>query len=125
MAERRSGRAGRPVLRAVNDDEPAKKASTKKAPAKRAPRKVTPVSVTAAARSGDRRQLLVALGNRIAHAIDDPNTAGPALAALIKQQRDIAADIQAIDTAAAEKKRAPPPSVLATTPDEAWDESMI
>jgi hypothetical protein len=96
-----------------------------KAPAKRAPRKVTPVSVTAAARSGDRRQLLVAMGNRIAQAIDDPKTQATALAALIKQQRDIAAEIQALDAAAAEKKQPPPKSVIATTPDEAWDESMI
>ncbi|MFY2861589.1 hypothetical protein ACOJVU_18040 [Mycobacterium sp. THU-M104] len=96
-----------------------------KAPAKGAPRKVTPNSVAAAAASGDHRQLLVALRNRIAQAIDDPKAAGPALAALIKQQRDIAADIQAIDTAAAEKKQPPPKSVIATTPDEPWDESII
>lgn len=120
MAERRSGRAGGPVLRAVKDGEPAKKA-----PTKRAPRKVTPVSVTAAARSGDHRQLLVAIGNRIAKALDDPGTTGPAFAALVKQAREIAADIQAIDAAAAEKKRPPPPSAIATTPDEPWDESQI
>lgn len=120
MAERRSGRAGGPVLRAVKDGE-----SAKKAPAKRAPRKVTPVSVAAAARSGDHRQLLVALGNRIAKSLDDPGTTGPAFAALVKQAREIAADIQAIDAAAAAKKLPPPPSVLANTPDEAWDESMI
>jgi hypothetical protein len=120
VAERRTGRAGQPVLRAVKDNEPATRA-----PAKRAPRKVVPKSVAAAAASGDRRELLVALGNRIAQAIDDPKAAGPALAALIKQQRDIAADIQAIDTAAAERKSGPPPSVIANTPNEAWDESMI
>jgi hypothetical protein len=96
-----------------------------KAPVKRAPRKVVPKSVVAAAASGDRRQLLVALRNRIAQAIDDPKTAGPALPALIKQQRDIAAEIQAIDTAATEKKTTPPQSVIADTPNEAWDESMI
>ena len=72
----------------------------KKAPVKRAPRKAAPKSVVDAARSGDRRQLLVALQNRIAKAIDDPKAAGPALAALIKQQRDIAAEIHAIDSAA-------------------------
>lgn len=96
-----------------------------KPPAKRAPRKVTPVSVAAAARSGDRRQLLVALGNRIAQALDDPATTGPAFAALVRQSRDIAADIQAIDAAAEEKKRPPPPSAIADTPNEPWDESMI
>ena len=96
-----------------------------KPPTKRAPRKVVPKSVAAAAASGDRRQLLVALRNRIAHAIDDPKTAGPALAALIKQQRDIAAEIQAIDTTATEMMAGPPRSIIADTPNEAWDESMI
>jgi hypothetical protein len=97
-----------------------------KVPAKRAPRKAAPKSVVDAARSGDRRQLLVALQYRIAKAIDDPKTAGPAFAALIKQQRDIAAEIQAIDLAAdAGSSNSGPQSVLATTPDEPWDESMI
>ena len=75
-------------------------------------------------RTGNHRQLLVALRNRIAKAIDDPKTAGPALAALIRQQMDIAARIQAIDLAA-DTKTGRPKSVLADTPDEAWDESMI
>ncbi len=97
-----------------------------KAPTKRAPRKVVPKSVAAAAASGDRRQLLVALRNRIATAIDDPKTTGPALAALIKHQRALAAEIQAIDLAAdAGSSRSGPKSAIATTPDEAWDESMI
>jgi len=97
-----------------------------KAPAKRAPRKAVPKSVVAAAASGDRWQLLVALRNRIAQAIDDPKTTGPALAALIRRQMDIAAEIQAIDVAAdAGSSRSGPKSAIATTPDEPWDESMI
>jgi hypothetical protein len=44
---------------------------------------------------------LVPLGNQIAEAIDDPKAAGLALAALIRQQRDIAAHIQATDNAVA------------------------
>jgi len=97
-----------------------------KGPAKRDPRKAAPKSVVDAARSGDRRQLLVALQYRIAKAIDDPKTAGPAFAALIKQQRDIAAEIHAIDRAAeAGSLRSGPKSAIATTPDEPWDESMI
>jgi hypothetical protein len=120
MADR-TRRTGRPALRAVKDGE-----APKKVPAKRAPRKIVPKSVAAAAASGDRRQLLVALRNRIAQAIDDPKTTGPALAALIKQQRDIAAEIHAIDLAAdAASSRSGPKSALATTPDEPWDESMI
>jgi hypothetical protein len=97
-----------------------------KAPVKRAPRKAAPKSVVAAARSGDRRQLLVALQNRIAKALDDPKTAGPAFAALIKQQRDIAAEIHAIDLAAeARSLTSGPQTAIAMTPDEPWDESMI
>jgi len=89
MTERKQ----RPALRAVSDGDdagPAKKAAARKAPAKRSPRKVMPVSVTAAARSGDRRQLLVALQARVARALDDPATTGPAFAALIKQSRELA-----------------------------------
>ncbi|OBA96992.1 hypothetical protein A5666_27125 [Mycolicibacterium fortuitum] len=104
-------------LRAVEAGETAQ--------SKRAPRKAAPMSVVDAARSGDRRKLLVALQHRIAKAIDDPSTAGPAFAALIKQQRDIAAEIQAIDAAKAVSSRSGPKSAIATTPDEPWDESQI
>lgn len=100
-------------------------AADEKAPAKRAARKAAPMSVFDAARSGDRRKLLVALQHRIAETIDDPKTAGPALAALIKQLRDIATEIQAIDAATRANSARPPKSVIATTPDAAWDESMI
>ncbi|MGV0603936.1 hypothetical protein [Mycolicibacterium sp. XJ1904] len=105
---------------------PAKNAAARKAPVKRAPRKVTPVSVTAAARSGDRRQLLVALQVRVARALDDPATAGPAFAALIKQSRELSEAIAEIDR--------PPPDrdtsgdwleAIKKMPDAEWDESMI
>ncbi|MGN7780483.1 hypothetical protein ACTJJE_13300, partial [Mycolicibacterium sp. 22603] len=123
----------RPSLRTVADDETVlakktagKRAAVKRASAKRAPRKVTPVSVTAAARSGDRRQLLVALQVRVALALDDPATAGPAFAALIKQSRELSEAIAEIDR--------PPPErdtsgdwleAIKNMPNEAWDESMI
>ena len=68
----------------------------------------------------------VALQHRIAKAIDNPKTAGPAFAALIKQQRDIAAEIHAIDLAAeAGSAKSGSQSAIATTPDKPWDESMI
>ncbi|BBZ25416.1 hypothetical protein [Mycolicibacter hiberniae] len=96
------------------------------APAKRAPRKALPKSVLEAARSGDRRQLLVALQHRIATAIDDPKTTGPALAALILRQVEVANQIQAIDLAAVvNSSKLGVKSAVATTPDEPWDESMI
>ncbi len=104
-------------LRAVKSGE--------KSPAKRAPRKVTPNSVVVAAASGDLRQMLVALRNRIAKAIDDPRTPAPALAALIRQQMDIAARIQAIDLTANASSGPGPTSVIARTPNEPLDESMI
>lgn len=123
----------RPALRAVKDGDaepaekaPEKKAAVRKALAKRAPRKVTPVSVTAAARSGDRRQLLVALQARVARALDDPTTTGPAFAALIKQSRELSEAIAEIDR--------PPPErdtsgdwleAIRNRPNEPWDESMI
>lgn len=97
-----------------------------KAPAKRAPRKASPKSVVNAAGIGDRRQLLVALQHRIATALDDPKTAGPALAALIKQQRDIAAEIHAIDLAArAGLSRSKTKSAIDTTPNGLWDEDDL
>ncbi|MCA4725434.1 hypothetical protein [Mycolicibacterium fortuitum] len=97
-----------------------------KAPAERAARKAMPMSVVDAASTGDRRKLLVALQYRIAQAIDDPKTVGPAFAALIKQQRDIAAEIHAIDLATTAGSAKPgSQSVIATTTDETWDESMI
>ncbi|OBI72047.1 hypothetical protein [Mycobacterium sp. E740] len=70
--------------------------------------------------------MLVALRNRIAKAIDDPKTPAPALAALIRQQMDIAVRIQSIDLAAeGATSTSGPQSAIASTPDEPWDESMI
>ncbi|WP_407559583.1 hypothetical protein [Mycobacterium paraintracellulare] len=82
--------------------------------------------MVAAAASGDLRQMLVALRNRIAKAIDEPRTPAPALAALIRQQMEITAKIQAIDLpAGAGSSVSGPTSAVASTPDEPWDESMI
>jgi hypothetical protein len=112
----------RTPLRVVESD------ASRKAPArKRAPvRKATPKSVADAAASGDHRQLLVALAARVAKALDDPTTSGAPFAALVKQARDLADAIAAIDQAAdAAETLSGSKSVIATTPDEAWDESMI
>lgn len=119
----------RPALRAVKGGDgaaPVKRAPVKKAPAKRAPRKVTPVSVTAAARSGDRRQLLVALQNRIAKALDDPKTTGPAFAALVKQLREIGEAIAEIDRPAPERDTSGDwLEAIKNMPAEPWDQSCI
>lgn len=120
----------RTPLRVVDTAEPAKpakKAPARKAPAKKAARKVTPVSVAVAARSGDHRTLLVALGARIAKAIDDPGTQPTALAALIRQQVQIAAEIAAIDQPPAEKDSSGEwlEAIRNMPASEPWDESMI
>lgn len=126
MTERKQ----RPALRAVRDGDdarPAKKAAARKASAKRSPRKVTPVSVTAAARSGDRRQLLVALQARVARALDDSATTGPAFAALIKQSRELAEAIAEIDRPPAERDTSGDwlHAIQNMPASEPWDESMI
>jgi hypothetical protein len=65
-----------------------------------APRKVK--SVTEAAKSGTTRELLVAMRDRTAKAVEDPNTAARDLAALTKRLMEIVRDIEAIDARAAE-----------------------
>jgi hypothetical protein len=103
---------------------PAKKAAPGKAPVKRAPRK----SVAAAAASGDRRQLLVALRNRIGSAIDDPGTPPTALAALIRRAELIAKEIEVIDQASETSAAGAGDWLTAIRngpASEPWDESAI
>ncbi len=70
--------------------------------------------------------MLVALQVRVAQALDDPATTGPAFAALIKQSRELSDAIAEIDR--------PPPErdtsgdwleAIRKMPPEPWDESMI
>lgn len=55
------------------------------------------LSVTAAATKGTARQLLVAMRDRVALAVEDKNTAARDLAALTRRLREISRDIEAID----------------------------
>jgi hypothetical protein len=73
-------------LRAVKADE-------KPAPTK-------PKTVTQAAAGGNTRELLVAMRDRIAVAVEDPTTPARDLAALTKRLSDVALSIAAIDAAA-------------------------
>lgn len=73
-------------LRAVSPDEKPN------APAKK-------MTVTQAAESGDHRSLLVAMRERIAKAVADPNCPPRDLAALTRRLQDIAKEIEAIDLA--------------------------
>jgi hypothetical protein len=71
-------------LRAVSADE--------KPPARRKPK-----SVTEAAKGGTTRELLCATRDRIAVAVEDPNTPARDLAALSKRLMETVREIEAID----------------------------
>jgi len=72
--------ASKRSLRAVGDDERA-----------------VPKSVTEAAKFGTTRELLIATRDRIATAVEDPNTAARDLAALTKRLMETQREIEAID----------------------------
>lgn len=55
------------------------------------------LSVTEAASIGTPRQLLVAMRDRVATAVEDEGTAARDLAALTRRLREISKDIEAID----------------------------
>ena len=74
-------------------------------------------SVKAAADSGVRRDLLVALRARIARDIDDSGTPPRDLAALSRRLMDIANEIAAMDAA----DEGDDIGDAAATPDEAWE----
>lgn len=109
MAEPRK----RAPLRAVKDGEPAK----------RAPRKAAPARTVEQAAKRSQREGLVALRDRLGKAIDNPNTHPRDLANLARQQIAITEKIAAIDAAGAPKKAGS--TAVATTANEAWDESAI
>lgn len=96
----------RTSLRAVKDGE---------AP----PVKERPPTVVAAAESGDRRKLLVAMRSRLASAVQSPSCPPRDLAALSRRLIEIAKEIEAIDVA--EKQEAESGEVA----DEAFDASAI
>ena len=73
-------------------------------------------TVKAAADSGVRRDLLVALRARIAADIDAPNTPPRDLAALSRRLLEIVKDIEALDAEA----RVDDIGEAAATPDEEW-----
>jgi hypothetical protein len=95
----------RSKLRAVPDD--AKPPLSKKAQ-----------TVSEAAEGGDLRELLVAMRDRIAKAVAEPNCPPRDLAALTRRLHEIARDIEAIDVHEEESGAEP-------SADEAWDSSAI
>ena len=69
----------------------------------KAPAAAAPKTVTQAAKDGTTRELLVAMRDRTAKAVEDPNTAARDLAALTKRLMEIVRDIEAIDARALEE----------------------
>jgi hypothetical protein len=92
-----------PQLRPVADDERAQ-------PTK-------PLSVTKAAKTGDRRKLLVSLRDRVAQTVEDPNCPPRDLAALSRRLQEIAKELAVIDADGLDDDV----SQAAATPDEGWE----
>lgn len=99
--------ARKPPLRAVKAGE---KSAEKRKPA----------TVIEAAESGDHRQLLVAMRERIARTVSDPECPPRDLAALTRRLQDIAKEIDSIDLRAKEEAKED-----AVSADEDWDEAAL
>lgn len=77
-------------------------------------------SVLDAATSGDERELLLALRDRVASAVNDSKTSARDLAPLTRRLQEINKDLADFD-ARKDKERSDGPS----TGDEPWDESNV
>lgn len=102
MATRRTS------LRAVAADEAA-------------PAKPAKLTVAQAAATGDHRALLVAMRERIARTVSDPDCPPRDLAALTRRLQDIAKEIEAIDLRAKEEGS----DAADVADDEGWDASAL
>lgn len=76
-------------------------------------------SVADAAQSGDRLELLVAMRDRIAKTISDPDCPPRDLASLTRRLQDIAKEIDVLELSGGVD------SVVASTDDESFDASSI
>lgn len=97
----------KPPLRAVKPGEQASRSRRK-------------ATVAEAADSGDHRALLVAMRERIARTVTNPDCPPRDLAALTRRLQDIAKEIEVIDLRAKEEAREDGVSA-----DEKWDETAI
>ncbi|HET6917373.1 MAG TPA: hypothetical protein VFH56_14875 [Acidimicrobiales bacterium] len=84
------------------------------------PKPVKKKSVTEAAESGSHRDLLVAMRERIARTVQNPDCPPRDLAALTRRLQDIAKEIEAIDLRAVEEAKE-----SAASPDEDWDAEAL
>jgi hypothetical protein len=85
-------------------------------PSERAPQRKKRLTVTQAAKADSHRELLAALRDRLAAAVENPNCNDVALAALSRQISLISKELSIMDTEASEDSIA----VAAGTPDEDW-----
>lgn len=79
-----------------------------------------PKTVAEAAASGDHRALLVAMRERIAQTVSNPDCPPRDLAALTRRLQDIAKEIESIDLRASEEG-----GQSDATPDEDWDQEAL
>lgn len=79
-----------------------------------------PKTVSEAAATGDHRALLVAMRERIARAVSNPDCPPRDLAALTRRLQDIAKEIESIDLRATEEG-----GERDVTPDEEWDAEAL
>lgn len=96
------------ALRAVQLDE---------TPVRRSRRKKT---VIQAAEGGNHRELLIAMRERIARTVTDPDCPPRDLAALTRRLQDIAKEIDVLDLRAKQEAKED-----AASADEEWDETAI
>lgn len=106
----------KPPLRAVKAGE---KPPAKKAPAKRAPRKFS------AAVKLSPKTRLEALRDKLAEAMEDPRAHPRDVANLSKQFLDVCDKLGALGGKTVGSKPTDEPSVIANTPNEAWDEDAV
>ncbi len=98
----------RKPLRAVAPDETAPSARQKH------------LTVSQAAAAGSHRELLVAMRERVATAVQDPNCPPRDLAALTRRLQELAREIEAIDARALEEARE-----SGAVADETWDAEAL
>jgi len=79
------------------------------------------MTVSQAAATGDHRSLLVAMRERIARTVSDPECPPRDLASLTRRLQDIAKEIEAIDLRAKEEGA----DASDVTADEAWDAEAL
>lgn len=84
------------------------------------PTATKPLSVQQAAASGDHRALLVAMRERIALTVSNPDCPPRDLAALTRRLQEIAREIETIDLRAKEEG-----DEDSASPDEAWSEEAL